>query len=507
MKSLFYIAGIGLVATACTTTRNLSGTMEDDIYYIPGQKALVVQEVEDLTGQSPVHRQETAVYNEAEETSSFAGSTTPPATFKRTPVVNARTGQPDQLSMQEINAQAQQVLAQNQEVNHVLYENTGYWIGGYKGNTSDFSEIQRIINMYPEGFAFFNTNGQDIAMNLSFDPDWNVFTDNGRYWWFPSSSNIDLYSSLLFGNYPKYIWTVVWDNPRFDSWAFDATFNRGFNLGLNIGLGQPGWSFGLGWNSGWYRPWYSPYYGFYDPWYDPWWGGYYPGWGYPHWHHPHWNHPHWNRPHPGWGPGPSYRPGTALRPNNGSGITGVRPGNALRPNSSSSIRPGSTTTGSSMRPGTTVRPNTGVSRPNSGVNRPNSGVTRPGNSNATRPMTRPGNNTTTRPNSGVSRPGTVRPVTPSTSRPQYTRPTPSTRQYTRPSTRTNSSGSPVKNYSRPQNNYRPTYNNNSSSRYNPGMSRPTSTPRSNSSYSPSRSSGSVSRPSTPVQRPTRPTRR
>ena len=80
----------------------------------------------------------------------------------------------------------------------------------------------RYINMYPEGFANFS-NGQEIALNLSFDSDWNVYTDNGRYWWFPSNTNINLYSSLLFGTYPKYIWTIVWNNPRFDSWAFDAT--------------------------------------------------------------------------------------------------------------------------------------------------------------------------------------------------------------------------------------------------------------------------------------------
>lgn len=210
--------------------------MEDDIYYVPGKKALAIQEVENLTGHDIGTEQPVDPTVLAEEISRSAGSSTPPATFSssNSTKINARSGQLEQVNIQNLTREAEEKLANNEEIDMTLYENTGYWIGGYRGPASDLAEIQRIINMYPEGFANFS-NGQEIALNLSFDSDWNVYTDNGRYWWFPSNTNINLYSSLLFGTYPKYIWTIVWNNPRFDSWAFDATFNNRFNWSLNLG--------------------------------------------------------------------------------------------------------------------------------------------------------------------------------------------------------------------------------------------------------------------------------
>ena len=292
--------------------------MEDDIYYVPGKKALAIREVENLTGHDIGTEQPVDPTVLAGEISRSAGSSTPPATFSSSnnTKINARSGQLEQVNIQSLTREAEEKLANNEEIDMTLYENTGYWIGGYRGPASDLAEIQRIINMYPEGFANFS-NGQEIALNLSFDSDWNVYTDNGRYWWFPSNTNINLYSSLLFGTYPKYIWTIVWNNPRFDSWAFDATFNNRFNWSLNLGWGGPGWSIGFGWNSGWYDPWYG---GWYDPWYRPWYGGYYPGWGYPHWHHPHWGHPGWDYPH--WGGGSGHYPNRPNRPH----WAGQRPG-------------------------------------------------------------------------------------------------------------------------------------------------------------------------------------
>lgn len=527
MKPFLYITAITFLVYSCSTARNFSSTIEDDIYFVPGEKALVVKEVENLTGQEIQVNDTRNSFTDA--TSKSAGSTTPPASFSQNQkVINTQTGRLENVNINAIKEQAQAKLAENENVNETLYENTGYWIGGYKGNESDLSEIQRIINLYPEGFAYFNSNGQDIAINLSFDPDWNVYTDNGRYWWFPSPSNINLYSSLLFGSYPKYIWTVIWDNPRFDSWAFDAGFNRGFNWGFNVGWGSPGWNLGFGWNSGFYRPGYGGWYGgWYEPWNDPWlypwnspWYGYYPGWGYPHWHHPHWNSPNWgggnHRPD-----GNRPRPITGLRPTTGGGVvSGLRPhrpttGSSgttrpgiIRPNTNSMVRPGNTT-----RPGnSTTRPSSTVTRPGSaGVIRPNT-MTRPG-STVTRPnstVTRPGNNnnsTYTRPNSTTRPSTTARPVArpSSVTRPTPSRTTNSNSNYTRPSSRTSNSN--VKTYTRPQSSYRPTYNNNSSSSRTTGSSRSTYTPQrsssTGSSYTPSRSSGGNSRPSTP----TRPVRR
>lgn len=455
MKIRLYIfPALAVLLSACSSTQTLSRSMEDDIYYVPGEKPLMVKEVENMTGES--------IHMDTPSRDYSSGSGT---------VMNRQRGTSETVTTSELMAQAENLLNDpSAAAQTTLYENSGYWIGGFKGNDSDLAEAARIINQYPEGFGFIS-NGPDIALNLSFSPDWNVYTENGRYWWFPSSSNIKLYNTFLFGTYPKYIWTVVWNEPMYDSWAFDSQFN----FGLNVGWGGPGWNLGFGWNNGFYRPWYgSPYWG---GWYDPWWGNpWYPGWGYPHWHHPHWggHYPDWRPPHrpplnnvrPGASINNGMRPGSGVRPNYNTNRPGssLRPGTGTRPGANT-LRPGSTT-----RPGTTTRP--GMTRPGSSVTRPGSSspnVTRPGSGN------RPGNSFTrpapSRNNSPALRPGSN-------------------------NSNSNRNGN-VKSYNRQQNNYRPSYNNNrSSNTYNRGTYSPR---RSNNTYSPGRSGGGT-RPSAPPQR-------
>ena len=515
MKTLIYITLIAVAAVSCSINRNY--TMEDDIYYVPGKKSLAIKEVEKITGEPFEVSKQDDTY--AYEDSRAMGSSVPPAAYREgQKVVNPRSGQVETVDMEALATEAQNRLASSDSIHETIYENAGYWIGGYKGPESDLDEIQHIINLYPNGFAFFNSNGFDIAMNLSFDSDWNVYTYDGRYWWFPSYSNINLYSSLLMGTYPKYIWTVIWDDPRFDSWAFDA----GFNWGIHVGWNRWDLSFGWGWNYGWYDPWYR---GWYDPWYYGWHHPWYGHWG---WHHPHW-HDHWHHPmYPGVDIRPQQPRPAGSRPSYGGGVFGIRPG-----------------TGSYTRPGTSRRPQTGNTRPSTNMQRPtrqpntgsatrpssNTGAqTRPG---STRPAVRPSGNTTTRPNTqGILRPGTTtrpqsttRPTTParnqSTTRPQTPTRSNSNRTTTRPATRTTtparsttrqSTRPTVRSYSRPTTNTRSTYNNNSTRRtYTPARStnnsRPSYTPqRSNrSTYTPTRTpsrSGGASRPA-----PTRPTRR
>lgn len=495
MKTFIYIALTAIAASSCSIARNY--TMEDDIYYVPGKKSLVVKEIEKITGQpiaSSYENDDTYDY----EKSRSQGSSIPPADYQGQKVVNPRSGQLETVNMQSLATEAQEKLATSDSINETIYENQGYWIGGYKGSESDLAEIQHIINLYPNGFAFFNSNGLDIAMNLSFDPDWNVYTYDGRYWWFPSYSNIELYSSLLMGTYPKYIWTVIWDDPNFDSWAFD----RGFNWGVHVGWNHYwGWDFGWRWHYGWYDPWYS---GWYDPWYGYWGPGYW-GWHHPYWHD-HW-HDHWH--HPGWNPPAQATRPSGSRPSYGGGVFGIRPGNGVY-----------------SRPGTTRRPQTGSTRPStnapSSTRQPSTGnYNRPDNSSnrpSTRPTVRPSGNTTTRPNtSGILRPGTTtrtnNSVRTESSRRSQTTTRPTTRQSTPTRSTTRQSTRPtVKSYSRPATNYRSTYNNNSRSReYTPtrnSYNRPTYTPSRSSggvsrpTYTPSRSSGGVSRPA-----PTRPVRR
>lgn len=481
---IYYIVAIMFITYACSSTKILSSSMEDDIYFVPGQKPLVVKEVEQLTGQ-PIH------LDESEKSFSRSDVSSP---NKTATVINSQKGRAEKVSIAQLSEQAQQQLADNDEINTTIYENPGYWIGGFKGSESDIDEAARVIARYPEGFGYIG-NGQDIATNLSFNSDWNVYTENGRYWWFPSNSNIDLYTTFIFGTYPKYNWVMAWNSPFYDSWTFDSQFN------INIGWGSPSLSigFGTGFYNPWYNNWYGPQYG--GGWYDPWWGGgYYPHWGH---HHHHWDGPHWGGNYPSWDkPSRPTVPGIAQRPNLGGGISGIRP------------NPGSRPTVNGVRPGVT-RPNGSTSAPIYGGSvRPGSG-TRPG-SVGNQPTTRPGN-VATRPSTGTVRPGNVqtRPATSTTVRPTNSgvRPTNVTRpnngQYTRPATNSSSSvnrgnsSTSVKNYSRPQNSNRPTYNNNSSSRYNSGSSMRQPTNRSsNSSYTPSNSGRSSQSTPPPTQRST-----
>lgn len=404
MKASYYTFLLSsVVLCSCSSLRTMDTSIEDDIYYIPNEKPLMVKEVETITGQS------------IDMNSPVVGKSTPdnsPENGNATAV-----NRPQEAPPQDNTPEATPENA-----------STGYWIGGFKGNNSDRQEAARIINRYPEGFGFIS-NGQDIALNLSFSPDWNVYTENGRYWWFPSSSNIRLYNTFLFGTYPKYIWTVVWNDPFYDSWAFDSQFN--------FGWGGPGWHFGLGWNYGFHRPWYGNWYGgypYWNPWYDPWWGN---AW-YPSWHHDHWYHPQWGGNTPDWTPpvssAPNRRPGNP-RPNLGGGSIGLRP--------------------ETNRPANNARPNYSNLRPGRNI-RPENGTTQPADNQTT--QSRPA-----RPANSNSRPTTTRPGNTGTAN-QYTRPAAS------PNTSTNKSGN-VKYYNRKNDNYRPTFNNNRSYNQNTNPNR------------------------------------
>ena len=94
MKFFLYIAALVLITMSCSTTRNFSSAMEDDIYYIPGKKAMVMKEVENMTNQG-TNGQAGISGTWTDEPSHSAGSTTPPETFSSqgsgTPVINRQT--------------------------------------------------------------------------------------------------------------------------------------------------------------------------------------------------------------------------------------------------------------------------------------------------------------------------------------------------------------------------------------------------------------------------------
>lgn len=459
MKAFYIPLLVVLVSGACSPMQNMNASMEDDIYYVPNSKPLVVKEVENITGQK--------INMTAPENGGAL-------------VINRQKGTAEYVSTSALAAQADDILNDPYAPESTaLYTNTGYWVGGFNGNDADLQEAARIINRYPEGFGFIY-NGQDIALNLAFSSDWNVYTDNGRYWWFPSPSNIRLYNSFLFGTYPKYIWTVVWNEPFYDSFTFDTQFNWGWS--------GPGWRLNFGWNTGIYRPWYTPWYGSYHywgGWYDPFWGpNWYPGWHRPHWHYPHPHYPAWGGNYPPAVSRPN-RPSNP-RPNYGSSSVGLRPGinrpgNSARPNYNnprpgSSVRPGT----NSARPGNNTGTQTGTTRPNYNNGRPTTTNPRPNNTTTARP-------TTARPTNNNSRPATVRPGNNGT-----------TNRYTRPTTSTSTSKSNnVKNYNRQPNNYRPNYNSNRTYNQNNNTNRSYTAP---STSSPSRNGATYSSPSRSTSR-------
>ena len=101
MKFSLYIAGLAFIIVSCSTTRNFSSIMEDDIYYVPGKKALAIREVENLTGHDIGTEQPVDPTVLAGEISRSAGSSTPPATFSSSnnTKINARSGQLEQVNI------------------------------------------------------------------------------------------------------------------------------------------------------------------------------------------------------------------------------------------------------------------------------------------------------------------------------------------------------------------------------------------------------------------------
>ncbi|MGL5681745.1 MAG: hypothetical protein ACRDDZ_01655 [Marinifilaceae bacterium] len=365
MKRGIYILIIGITSllTSCSSHYGFTKYMGDDLYYSPD--APVQQVVLSQKRQQNIIDQR-EIDDAIRETRATRMDT-------RNIDLSNYINENGELDTQALMSDAKRELQTEGRVSKTLYSNPGYWIGGFKGNNKDLKEASRIIKRYPEGFAY-TANDQDIAMNLSFDPDWNVYTMDGRYWWFPSYSNMNLYSQFLFGNYPRYIYTVVWNQPTFNSWDFDYAFNAGYNAGwYGSGWYGSGWNFGFsfGWGNSWYNPyynnWYNPYWG--GPcngWYNSCWG---PSWGYrPHWYHPHYGHypPHWGNNHPSVRPPIANKPGHGLRPNHSNGN---RPntGGITRPTYSNRYEPSTrpNTTGTT-RPGTATRPDNTVNKPATG---------------------------------------------------------------------------------------------------------------------------------------------
>lgn len=315
MKQLIYISALSaLLLSACSTAQRLSSTMEDDIYYVPGERSLLARDVERKTGLiiSDDHVTTAADMPSSKEKKNYPkerDNSMNPISYK---IGMTEYGSDDTAGSGVVTVSPEEMAG---AVNGIVEReatdenpNEGYWIGGFDGSISDLKICEQIIHRYPEGFATFGQDSE-IANYLSMSSDWNVFTYQNRYWWFPTPSNINLYHELVFGNYPKYIWTILWNDPRFDVFEAQEFFDPFYGVGSFRYYNMDPWYnrywSGTVWGYPWDIHYAHPYWGYYDPfwgWNYGWngwhgWYGYYP----PYWAHypyrPGWGHGH----RPGWG--------------------------------------------------------------------------------------------------------------------------------------------------------------------------------------------------------------
>lgn len=440
MKKLFYIGVIAMIVASCSTGQYTTGrSYEDDLYYNPKEKPLVIQEVEkelpDVSAQ------------EKNELLEIAKKSVKEAPEKYPDITNV-----DRIEIESVEYKTNPETGAIDTIIEIMSQ--GYWINGFEGSKAELEEAMRVIDQYPNGFGYFS-HGNSIGENLAFDSDWNVYTRDGKYWWFPRVTNLTMYNQFMFGRYPRYEWTVIWDSPHYDYWDFDYHF---------------------GYSSYWRWRHYDRWH-FRTSWYDPYW--YSPSWRFgvgfgvnPWYNHNHWyDYPYYRRHYkrhsdPNW-----YKSDYRYGPRRSMYTKTARTNTFGTRNSSS--------TGlKSVRRGTTTRSTIPSRRGSSTIK-----------SGSTRVSTR-GTGTKSRyrstGSSVKSGAGTV------TTRSRYSTQSRKTRSRTTTTkTTTQSNKSSVRRYSKPRSTTRPSYNRSRSGSTNKSG---TSRTRTNRSYkrAPARSSGSGS---------------
>ena len=278
-----------LITVGCAPSyMSTAPVYEDDIYYTPGAAPLVVQEVtpqEVPTRAATVEApQQAPLYQPADEGT---------AATKTEPNSSISLDNRDFTPFQERYAE---LLANDsiQTLDTIVYQNeeTGYYIGGFKGDEADLADAERLRMFYPQGFGYFYGNGYNTAMMLAGDSDWNVFVEGNYVWWTPTWTN-----------------TYFYNDYRFHPNRYGRLFAYGLELGIRnyssfyYGSSRS-WTYPM-WNM--YFDWYSPgysmygYYGSYrhDPFYYGFGFGY--GYGYGGYYHDYYGYPYYghHKPHHG----------------------------------------------------------------------------------------------------------------------------------------------------------------------------------------------------------------
>lgn len=221
-----------LITTACSPSYVGTSAFQDDIYYVPGEKSLIDQEM--------------AVYTTKPKTKESIIK----QTAKTEPTT--KTTFDDDRNFQQIQKQYSETLANDSvKVDNTTYYNDepGYFIGEFNGNDSDLDEIERLRQWYPQGFGYYDNSGYNLAMWLAGDPDWNVYVEGDKVWWTPTWTNYNYYNSFRFSSV-RYGRHFAYNSPYYGS-----SFGFGFGIGHGF-YDDFYWGGSCGWGNNYY-----PYYG------------------------------------------------------------------------------------------------------------------------------------------------------------------------------------------------------------------------------------------------------
>lgn len=262
MKSNYLmLATFAMIISSCAMTTAMTdggAYPQDDIYYIPrGHNSYTLSRVEN-TPDAYSSNTSGNTYNQSEITSSVDS---------------------DGNIYYNANSRTKTYYGNNN-----TYYIKGYWLNDFIGSDNDLEEAYNMIARYPQGFSVAAAGSINAIMDISFDSDWNVFTDGDRYWWFPSNQNFDYYSKFMFGNYENYIYAPFIYSPsmgvRYDYFSRNSRISRGFRI--NFGMVDPWYLSNLSMNGYWqYGNYYNGYYGnYYNPYYSNYYYGNWRRWNY-----------------------------------------------------------------------------------------------------------------------------------------------------------------------------------------------------------------------------------
>ncbi|BAX79021.1 hypothetical protein ALGA_0631 [Labilibaculum antarcticum] len=216
---------------------------EDDLYYNPNEAPLLVQKVE---AKSPAVKKSNAL----------APANATQSSTKTIP--NTGTEALEDRNFDALQQKYTDILNDESigSVDTLIYEgDSGYYLGEFTGSDRDQEEAQRLRDMYPQGFGYYDNSGYNTAMWLAGDSDWNVYVDGNNVWWTPTWTNYRFYNDYNFSS-TRYGRTFAYNSPY---------GNYGYNSysGFNMGFGDSWyWDLNFGWGfSNHYYGSYYPYYG------------------------------------------------------------------------------------------------------------------------------------------------------------------------------------------------------------------------------------------------------